>query len=136
MSISFKNSSGENILSLNDFTKVDTNHPIINYTFSFNSNDFKTEQVLEAEPLDLEYLLEGLIYFRDNLNGAFFFEPIISGRINIKFEMGSQGHIGISGTIYDKSRSISLNFKFSSDQTFLSDLIYQCSMTIDSLKEI
>ena len=136
MSISFKNFERENILSLNDFLNVGISHPVIQYSLSFMSNGFSVKQIFEAEPLDLEYLLDGLTYLRDNLKGTFVFEPVISGRINIKFEMSNQGHISISGVIFDKLHSISLVFKFSTDQTFLPDLISQCATTIKSLNKI
>jgi len=135
MSIIFKKSTGEQVFSLNDFTNIGTGHPVIEYEFSFVSDGFETKLALEAELFDLEDLLKGLIYINDNLKGGCYFEPMISGRIKINIQVTDQGHINIDRTVNDPSYSIKLSFKFLSDQTFLFELISQCNMTINALKE-
>jgi hypothetical protein len=135
MSIIFKKSTGEQVFSLKDFTNIGTGHPVIGYEFSFISDGFETKLALEAELFDLEDLLKGLIYINDNLKGGCYFEPMISGRIKINIQVTDQGHINIDGSVNDPSYSIRLSFKFLSDQTFLSELISQCKMTINALKE-
>ena len=135
MSIIFKKSTGEQVFSLTDFTNLKGEHPVIGYEFSFNSDGFGVKLTLEAELFDLEDLLKGLTYINSSLKGGCYFEPMISSQIKIKIEVTDQGQINIEGTINDPSYSTKLFFKFLSNQTFLSELISQCKMTINLLKE-
>lgn len=133
MSIIFKSNTGEQIFSLTNFTNKGDGLPTIGYEFCFISNGFEVKVALEAERFDLEHLLKGLTYINANLNGGCYFEPMISGRIRIKIEMTGQGQINIDGVVNDPSYNTQLSFKFLSDQTFLPDLIAQCTTTIKSL---
>ena len=133
MSIAFKNSTGEQVFSLTNFTDKGVGHPTIGYEFCFISDGFEAKLALEAELFDLEDLLKGLTYINSNLKGGCYFEPMISGRIKIKIEMTDQGQINIDGVVNDPSNNTKLSFKFLSDQTFLPDLISQCTTTINFL---
>jgi len=135
MSIVVKDKAGEHIFSLTNFVNKGIEHPVIEYEFYFIYNGFETKLILDAELFDLEDLLKGLMYINNNLKGECYFEPVMSGRMKIKFGMTDQGHLDIDGFVYDASYSIKLSFKFLSDQSFLSDLISGCTITIASLTE-
>ncbi|MCC8409357.1 hypothetical protein LJ707_10470 [Mucilaginibacter sp. UR6-1] len=134
MSIVFKKVTGEHIFSLENFTNIGMEHPVIGYEFSFFSDGFIVKLPLEAELFDLEDLFKGLSYINQSLKGGVYFQPMISGRIKIKIDMTDRGQIEIDGTVNDPSHSTKLSFKFLSDQTFLPDLISQCKMTINALE--
>lgn len=134
MSIVFKKHTGESALILAKFIMTGIEHPFIEFEFDFNNEAFKAKLTLEAELSDLEGLLRGLIYLNDNLKGTFYFEPI-SERVKIKFEINDLGHMQVDGIVYSESYSTTMSFKFLSDQSFLSELISQCRVTISSLKE-
>jgi len=135
MSIIFKDREGIGYFSLTNFKAKDSNYSFIEYEFYFNNDGFEAKAVLEAELFDLKNLLKGLSLLNDSLIGSFSFEPIVSGRIKILFKINDQGHLAINGSVYDTSYLTSLSFEFLSDQTFLPDLISQCTKAIDSLKE-
>lgn len=133
MLIEFKNSTGGHVFSLTDFTNKVVGHPTIGYEFCFISDGFEAKLALEAELFDLEDLLKDLTFINSNLKGGCYFEPMISGRIKIKIEMTDQCQINIDGVVNDPSYNTKLSFKFLSDQTFLPDLISQCTTTINAL---
>lgn len=135
MSIVVKNRNGEFCFSLNNINQKGFEHLFIEYEFLLKIEGFETRQVLQAEVYDLQDLLKGFTYLHENLKGTFFFEPMINSQVKIKFEMTDQGNIIIDGQVSNPLHSTKLSFRFGSDQTFLPDLISQCKMTINSLKE-
>jgi hypothetical protein len=135
MSIVFKKFTGEPVFTLSGFFNKGHGHSYIEYDFDFDSDGFKTKLTLEAELFDIKSLLEGLTYLKDNLKGTFYFQPIISERLKIKFEINDQGQIAIDGNICNPSYSTNLSFKFLSDQSFLVEVISKVLITLSFLTE-
>lgn len=132
MSIIFRKDTGEKVFTLSDFTKKKPDFSIIGYQFCFDLDGFKSQLMFEAELYDFEDLLKGLNYLSDNLKGEFYFQPMIDSRIKVKFEMDDTGHLKIDGSVSNLLYSISLSFKFISDQSHLEELIKQTKIVLAS----
>ena len=128
-----KSRYNESILEFSNFINTGTDHPFIQFDIEFHHNGFNVKRPIQAEPLDLQELLEGFNNLNQNLKGSFQFEPI-SYEISIKFEINDSGHIDVNGWIKNDNQTLTLLFNFQTDQTFLPELISQCIKMRDLYK--
>ncbi len=82
---------------------------------------------------DFEYLTQGLELSYKTLSQTFYFK-VLDGEIEIKFITDQTGHIQVSGKLYSNyHRENFLTFQFSSDQTFIPDMIKECKQDVAAL---
>lgn len=134
MAIVFKGGDGEHIFSLSNFVNKQAEHEIFEYAFHYESDGFNITKTLEAEVFDLKYFLKGLHILNNSLKGGCSFEPMINQQLNIRLQLNDQGHLSVDGIISDCQFSTRLTFRLISDQSFISDLISQCTMAVNLLK--
>lgn len=99
---------------------------------SVNINDFSVNIRVTVELTDLSEMLTNLESLNKTLKRTFYFQHI-DEQVKIKFEPLNTGSILISGNVKNKDYSTSLEFKFETDQTYLSELIESCKEVIDTL---
>lgn len=120
--IIFYNKTRGEVIQFNEFIFSDVS-TFINFTGKINIDFLQVEiKQLRAERSDFINLANDLRKMYNNERKYATFNPL-DGNIIIDFELHKFGEIGIKCSVNNDTFSVNVNFKYMTDQSFLSELI-------------
>ena len=129
MKMNFKDDGGRTILCI-DFVGKEDNEGWLQAIVDFNDNGFSAHFQISLMLNELYTFHGQLDSFTKNLEG----QPVFStteDNVNLIFSTSGLGHIKIEGKLtHADVPDLELLFAIQSDQTFLSELLWECNQII------
>jgi hypothetical protein len=96
-------------------------------------DNYRAEEEIIVELSDIEEFFVNLNELNKYLTKTFYFQHI-DEQLQIRFDPGAEGSIGVTGYLCNKEHSKTLNFSFKTDQSELPNLLKESDNMIAFLK--
>lgn len=135
MEIRIRDRQGKEYLRFSDFkvkSSLSRKQIFITFGLLVTNNSLSAHFDFDAELSDFEEMLNHLEVLNKDLKRIFYFQHS-DERVKIKFSPNDLGIITIEGYVFEEGYSSKIEFKFETDQSFLSEIIDQCEQVINDL---